>query len=520
VRYTALATALAEMPVTNAVSALLDDPIGDGAGDRPAIVTPTETLTYRGLLALVCRAGSALRGLGVEPEQRVALLLPDGVDWVTVFLGVLRIGAVAIPLNTRLPPAQWAEMLRDSRARVLVADAPLLDELRPALGDLPSLRAVVSTGAGPSSLRGLLAAAAPACTPAPVSGDDMALWLYTSGTTGGPKAAVHVHRNLLAGRHYGLDVLQVTGQDRVFATSKLFFAYALGNALLIPLQAGVPTYLDPAWPEPASVQRVLASFEPTLFFSVPTFYGRLLRAELPADAFRSVRACVSAGERLPPELTRAWRQRFGVEILEGLGATETIFMVLANRPGRSRPGAAGEAVPGTEVRLLDAEGRAVADGAPGVLHVRTPSACAGYWNRPDASRRALLGEWLRTGDVLTRDADGFYYHGGRDDERFKVAGQWVSPGEVEAALGAHPDVIEVGVVGAPSEGGLLKAVAFVVPRAAGADSGLAATLAEYAAAALPPHQRPRQIRLVPELPRTVTGKLQRYVLREWAERGA
>src|SRR5918996_812929 len=397
--------------MANAVSAFLDDTMGGGAGDRPALVTPTETVTYRELLALVGRAGNALRGLGVEPEQRVALLLLDGVEWAATFLGALRIGAVAVPLNTRVPPAEWAAMLRDSRARVLVAEAALLAELRPALVNVPHLRAVVATGGGATSLQALLAAAAPDCGPEPVSGDDMAFWLYTSGTTGGPKAAVHVHRNLLACRHYGIDVLQTTESDRVFATSKLFFAYALGHALLLPLYVGARAYLDPAWPEPGGVLGVLRAFEPTLFFSVPTFYGRLLRAEL------------------PPE------------------------------PAHGRAGPAAQPVPGTEVRLLDSGGRPVADGTPGVLHVRTPSASSGYWNRLDVSRQAFAGEWFRTGDVLTRDADGFYYHDGRDDERFKVAGLWVTPGEVEAALRSHPAVLEAGVVGAIAAGGPTQVVA-------------------------------------------------------------
>jgi benzoate-CoA ligase family protein len=511
-------TAVTYAGMANAVTAFLDDTIGGGAADRPAIVTPDGATTYRDLLALTARAGTALRDLGVEPEQRVALLLPDGVEWVATFLGTLRIGAVAVPLNTRLAPADWVGMLRDSRARVLIADGALLADLRPALTELPHLRAVVATGSGASSLQALLAAAAPECAPEPVSGDDMAFWLYTSGTTGGPKAAIHLHRDLLACRHYGIDVLQAGEQDRMFATSRLFFAYALGNALLIPLYLGGRVFLDPAWPEPPGVLEVLRTFEPTVFLSVPTFYGRLLRADLPSDAFRSVRACVSAGERLPAELCHAWRERFGVEILDGLGATETIFMVLANRPGKSRPGSAGTPVPGTEVRLLDAEGRPVADGEPGVLHVRTPSASPGYWNRLDLSRRAFVGEWFRTGDVMTRDTDGFYHHVGRDDELFKVAGMWVAPGDVETVLLAHPGVADAGVVGSAAEGGLLKPVAFVVPRGGGEPEVLAEELAAHVAAKLPSHQRPRRIRVVEELPRTVTGKLQRYVLREWAER--
>jgi 4-hydroxybenzoate-CoA ligase/benzoate-CoA ligase len=502
----------------NAVSAFLDDTAAGGAGNRPAILTPAGATTYRELLRLVGRSGNVLRGLGLEAEQRVALLLPDGVEWAAVFFGALRIGAVAVPLNTRLAPAASAALLRDSRARVLVADAALLADLRPALTELPHLRAVIATGSGAGTLGALLAGASPDCLPEAVSGDDLAFWLYTSGTSGGVKAAVHTHRDLLACRHYGLDVLHASDQDRTFSTSKLFFAYALGNALLLPMYVGATAYLDPAWPEPEGVVRAVRSLQPTLFFSVPTFYGRLLRARLPPDTFRSVRACVSAGERLPAELYEAWRERFGVEILDGLGSTETIFMVLSNRPGKSRAGSAGVPVPGTEARLLDADGRPVADGEPGVLHVRTPSCSAGYWNRLDLSRRAFVGEWFRTGDVMTRDADGFYQHAGRDDELFKVAGQWVAPGDVEAALLSHPDVVEAGVVGVPAEDGLEKPVAFVVARGVGEPEALAEALDAHVAAMLPSHQRPRRIRVVDELPRTVTGKLQRYVLREWAER--
>jgi benzoate-CoA ligase family protein len=504
--------------MANAVSALLDDTIaGGGAGGRPALVTPAGTVTYRELQARVNQAGSALRSLGVEPEQRVALLLPDGIEWVVTFLGALRIGAVAVPFNTRLGPADWVAMLRDSRARVLIADAALLAELRPALAEVPHLRAVVATGEGATSLQALLDAAPAACETEPVSGDDMAFWLYTSGTTGGPKAAMHPHRNLLACRHYGIDVLGAGEEDRVLATSKLFFAYALGNALLIPLYLGACTYLDPAWPEPAGIAETVRAFRPTLFFSVPTFYDRMLRADVPPETFRSVRACVSAGERMPPELYFAWRKRFGVEILDGLGSTETIFMVLANRPGKSRAGSAGQPVPGTEVRLLDDSGKVVTDGTPGVLHIRTPSVCAGYWNRLDLSRSAFGGEWFRTGDVLTRDGEGFFYHDGRDDERFKVAGQWVSPSDVETVLRAHADVIEAGVVGAVGESGLVKTVAFVVARAGADPQGLPGVLADHVATRLPSHQRPRRILVVEDLPRTVTGKLQRYVLRARAE---
>jgi benzoate-CoA ligase len=488
----------------NAVTALLDDHVAAGDGARTVIVTPSGRASYADLLARACRFGNALRALGVEPEERVAILLPDGWDWAAAFLGALRIGAIAVPFNTRLAPERWAAMLADSRARVVVADDAVAHTLGPFLPALPRCHLMTAEAAREASAE-LVAE--------PVGDDDMAFWLYTSGTTGPPRAAVHLHRDLLAGRGYGEGVLGVTPEDRVFSTSKLFFAYALGNALLIPLVLGAQAFLHPAWAEPAVVAEVTAAFAPTLLFSVPTFYARLVRADLPADTFRSVRIAVSAGERLPEEVYAAWRERFGIEILDGLGATETIFMVLSNRPGRARPGSAGTPVPGTAARLLDAAGREVPDGVEGVLHVRAPSVSPLYWRRVAESRRAFVGEWFRTGDVCVRDADGSFQHLGREDDLFKVAGLWVSPADVEGALLGHPAVADVGVVGAPAADGLIKPVAFVVPRD-GAGGTLQDELKELADRKLSPHQRPREIRVVAELPRTATGKLQRFLLRE------
>jgi benzoate-CoA ligase len=416
----------------------------------------------------------------------------------------MRIGAIAVPLNTRLAPQHWAAMLADSRARAVVADDATAHALAPWLGARPRCHLVT-----PDAAR----AASAALDAEPVDADDMAFWLYTSGTTGPPRAAVHLHRDLLAGRGYAEGVLGVSREDRVFSTSKLFFAYALGNALLIPLALGARAFLHPAWADPAVVARVTAAFAPTLFFSVPTFYSRLVRADLPADTFRSVRIAVSAGERLPEEVYTGWRDRFGIEILDGLGATETIFMVLSNRPGRARPGSAGTPVPGTEARLLDADGHEVADGTEGVLHVRAPSVSPFYWRRLAESRRAFVGEWFRTGDVCVRAADGSFQHLGREDDLFKVAGLWVSPADVEGVLLGHLAVADAGVIGAPAADGLVKPVAFVVPRD-GAGHALRDELRDLADRKLPPHQRPREIRLVAELPRTATGKLQRFQLRE------
>ncbi|HEX5528539.1 MAG TPA: benzoate-CoA ligase family protein [Methylomirabilota bacterium] len=493
----------------NAAPLFVDAPVEEGRGEHTALVTPTGPVTYAGLQRLTDRAAGALRALGVEPEQRVALLMADGPGWAATFFGALKLGAVAVPLNTRLGPADLRTVLADCRPRVLVADEPLL--------------AAAGIDAAAAGARAVLdwdtlvrdAPAGPLAAE-PVGADAMAFWLYTSGTTGSPKAAVHCHRTLPACRHF-MDLVGVTGSDRVFATSKLFFAYALGNLLLIPLFARATAYLHPGWPDPAAVAQVMREFAPTLFFSVPTVYARLLRADLPPETFRSARLCVSAGERLPGEVYDAWRARFGVEILDGIGATETVFMVLSNRPGQSRAGSSGVPVPGSEARILDAEGRPVADGEEGVLWVRTPSQAAAYYRRLDHSRRTFVGEWFRTGDVYRREADGHHVHCGREDDFFKVAGQWVSPVEVESVLLRHPAVVDGGVVGAPEPGGLIKPFAFVVPRdPTGSTEALRADVRRFLETALAPHQRPREIHIVSELPRTATGKLQRFRLRELA----
>jgi len=494
----------------NAASLFVDNPVRDGAGDRVALVTPDGSFTYRRLQALTDRAARGLRALGVEAEDRVALLLPDSIAFAATFFAAIKIGAVAVPLNTRLGAPDHARLLDDCGARVLVGDGELTAPLAALGRDLPRMARFDDLGAPDDA----------ALAAEPVGADAMAFWLYTSGTTGTPKAAVHRHRTLAAGRHYGEGVLGVGPDDRIFASSKLFFAYALGTALLIPLLARAGACLSPEWADVELIRKVLAGYRPTLFFSVPTFYARLLRAELPPDTFASVRACVSAGERLPAEIYRAWQTRFGVEILDGLGATETVFMVLSHRPGQSRPGSTGTPVPGTEARLLDGDGRPVGDGQPGVLWVRTPSAAAGYWQRPEQSLRAFEGDWFRTGDIYHMDADGSYVHGGREDEFFKVAGMWVVPGEVEAAALCHPGVLEAGVVGAAGPSGLVKPVLFVVPRDDAAPADLEADLRRRLEEALPAHQRPQAIVVASELPRTATGKLQRFKLREEACRRA
>lgn len=497
---------------------LLEAHLEAGRGERVALRTPQGSWTYAQLAEQVNRAGGALRQAGLEPEQRVAFLLPDGIELAAAFLGAMRIGAVAVPLNTRLSAREYRAMLADCRAKLLLVSSELLPEVEAILPELPRLRRVFVVGGGGGGHPGWEEAAAGASAelaPEPVGGDDMAFWLYTSGTTGAPKAAVHLHRVLEAGRHYGEEVLGVTADDRIFATSKLFFAYALGNALLIPLRAGAQSFLLPDWADLDSVLGVLREFRPSLLFSVPTFYNRLLQAEPELKELSSLRLAVSAGERLPAAIFRRFGERYGVPILDGIGATETLYMFLSNRPHAVRPGSSGQPVPGTEARILDAEGGEVGPGGTGVLWVKTPSAAAGYWNRLDRSRETFVGEWYRTRDVFTRDRDGFYFHQGREDDLFKVAGQWVQPAEVEDALREHPAVADVGVVGAPDESGLVKPFAFVIPRPGGPDpERLSSELMAHLVGRVASHQLPRRIELVGELPRTATGKLQRFRLRQ------
>ena len=502
-----LTALMRDLAVDNAVSIFVEQPLAEGLAARPVLVTPEGSCTYGELAALTDRAALALRGLGVEAEQRVALLMPDSAAFAATFFGALKLGAVAVPLNTRLPGATLRFILDDCRAKVVVTDRALVA----TLGEPGRARVLTFEELMERSTPGTLAAE-------PVGADAMAFWLYTSGTTGTPKAAMHCHRNLLTCHLYADGVLGVSAEDRIFSTSKLFFAYALGNALAIPLFAHASTYLHRAWADPAMVHDVLQSYRPTLFFSVPTVYSHLIRADLPSDAFRSVRQCISAGEKLPAEIHHAWRERFGVEILDAIGATETIFMFVSNRPGQSRPGCSGTPSPGVEVRVLDPDGKPVPDGTQGVLWVKTPSAAMGYWKRLDHSRRTFVGDWFRTGDVYVRDADGFYTHCGREDDFFKVAGQWVVPADVEAAMLKHPAVLEAAVVGAEEASGLVKTFVFVVPKNGGPDAKeLTEELRRLAETSLPPHQRPREIRVVRELPRTDTGKLQRFRLKAEVE---
>jgi benzoate-CoA ligase len=502
----------------NASTAFLDRNLERGRGDRPAIYAGDRTITYGELLAQVGRAGNALRALGVRPEERVFLLLLDAPEFAYLFWGAIRIGAVPVPTNTALTSGDYAYMLQDSRAAVLAVSEELLPAVERVLPEIPGLRHVIVAGEprrGLLALRDLLAAAAPELGPAPTHRDEPAFWLWSSGSTGAPKGAVHLHHDMVVTADlYAQGVLGIEERDVCFSVAKLYFAYGLGNALYFPMRVGAATVLYPGRFDPRTYFALIHRYRPTLFFGVPTAYAAMLAADAPGD-IGAVRLCVSAGEPLPAALYTRWKERFGVDILDGIGSTEALHIYISNRPGRVRPGSSGEVVPGYTVRIVDESGREVGPGEIGDLLVSGDSIAAFYWNRHEQTKRAFVGEWFRSGDKYYRDGDGFYWYCGRSDDMLKVGGQWVAPAEVEATLIQHPAVLECGVVGRADQDELVKPYAFVVLKPPHAPSeALAREIQAFVRERIAPYKYPRWIEFVPELPKTATGKIQRFRLRE------
>jgi benzoate-CoA ligase family protein len=500
--------------------------------DRRAITAidldgTVRTLSYAELEDAVVRFAAALIASGVRPEERLLLCMGDTPELLTAFLAGLRIGAVPVPVSTMLKPGDIALLARDSRARMLVVSEEFA-ALAPAVGGLPQLADVVVVTSGD-----LPAVAGPrvrdwdafvaagvdfveqATMPYPTVPDSPAFWLYTSGTTGTPKGAMHRHGSLRdTAETYARDVLAIGPDDVTFSVAKFFFAYGLGNTMTFPFSVGAATVLDRARPSPAGTLRILREHRPTLFFGGPTYYAALLAAGLPADTFAGVRECVSAGEAFPASLMERFTATFGVEMLDGIGSTEMLHIFISNRPGRVRPGTSGELVAGYEARIQDDDGRPVPDGTPGHLYVRGSSAASGYWCRTEVTRRVFQGPWVRTGDTYVRSPDGYYASMGRTDDIIKSGGIWVSPTEVEERLRQHPDVNLVVVVSLPDADGLDKPVACVVRT-----PGSAATVEElvgFCRDGLAAFKRPRHLLLFDELPTTATGKLQRFRIRELA----
>ena len=488
------------------------------------------TFSYAELEQNIVRFAAALIASGVRAEERLILCMGDTPELLTAFLAGLRIGAVPVPVSTMLKPKDIAVLARDSRAR-LVALSSEFAELAPAVGGLPDLADVVVLTDGPGTAlpdvegtrvrdwSSFVAAGAdflePAATPYPTVADSPAFWLYTSGTTGTPKGAMHRHGSLRdTAETYAHDVLAIGPDDVTFSVAKFFFAYGLGNTLTFPFSVGGSTILDRSRPSPAGTLRVLRDLRPTLFFGGPTYFAALLAAGLPRDAFAGVRACVSAGEAFPAALFERFTSTFGVEMLDGIGSTEMLHIFISGRPGRTRPGSTGEIVAGYEAKIVDDDGTPVPDGTPGNLFVRGSSAATGYWCRMDTTRLVFQGHWVRTGDTYVRSADGYYNSLGRTDDIIKAGGIWVSPTEVEERLRQHPDVTQVVVVSVPDAAGLDKPVACAV-LSPGSES-TADDLVAFCREGLAAFKRPRNVLVFDELPTTATGKLQRFRIRELA----
>lgn len=505
-------------------AAWLVDRIAAERGDHPAVETPSQTVTYTELVELTGRVAAGLRSLGLRRDDRVVFVARDDIALFAGILGAMRGGFVAVPISTMYGPDELAEIISDSGAVALVASSAFAGAAAGAAALCPELRHVVWDGdpgdaasaVGTDQLpwddlvdRGARADADERA-PVPAGSDAWALWLYTSGTTGRPKGAMHRHENIrIVTDTYGTQVLGITPEDRCLSVAKLFFAYGIGNSMFFPLSVGATAVLHPDRPTPQGIADRVREGRPTLFFGVPTFYAGLLSSDIPDDTFEGVRLGASAGEPLPAGVQERMRSRFGLEILDGIGSTECLHIFLSNSPGEIKMGTTGKAVPGYDLEIRDLDGAIVPDGEPGTLFVRGGSAALGYWRRADATRTVFQGEWLNTGDTYVRDDEGYYTCMGRSTDLLKAGGIWVSPTEVEDRLLGHEAVAECAVVGQEDADGLVKPVAVVVAQTQVAVEELDAWCREGLAS----FKRPRRVYFVDELPKTATGKMQRFKVR-------
>jgi benzoate-CoA ligase family protein len=511
----------------NATTYFLDRHLTEGRGAKTAIYYEGQTYTYAQMAELANRVGNALLDLGIEIEQRVAMLLLDSPQFAATFFGAIKIGAVPVPLNTILRPDDYIYMLNDCRAKVLCIHASLWQNIQHILPQLTYLRHVIivdlltTNTAETATLHDFerwTHLASPQLEAAKTSKDDSAFWLYSSGSTGFPKGCVHLQHDMMyCLEYYARSVLNMDEHDICFSASKLFFAYGLGNGLYFPFGVGASVVLYPKRAVAEEMFKVVDQHHPTIFFAVPTLYASMLAlpdAEKRFD-FSSVRACVSAGEALPADIFRRWQEKFHVEILDGIGSTEILHIFISNRSGDVRPGSTGKLVPGYEAHIVDEQGQPVPAGTMGTLLIRGDSTTAMYWNKHEKTKDVINGHWISTGDTYYQDEDGYFWYCGRADDMLRVSGLWVSPAEVEAALIGHPAILEVAVIGAYDDEHLIKAKAYVVLQDGHEPSeALAEDLKAFVKGKLPSFKAPRWIEFIPELPKTATGKIQRFVLRK------
>ena len=493
-------------------------------GSRTALICGAQTLSYAQLAAQVARSANALRALGVSPGDRVLLLMRDTPEFAAAWLGAVHAGAVAVALNTKLSEAEYRHIRADSGARLAIVEdvfthaRPDLatEHMRDELGSGSLVIAGANTGQGPS-WRDAVARAAPEATPFDARAEDAAFWLYSSGTTGMPKGIVHAHRSLLHAGQAQREVIGLAAGEKSFATSKLFFAYSLEHGLLGPLAIGASAILEPDWPDATHVLERVEQHRPAAFFSVPTFYRNLLALGAARLApFRNVRRFVAAGERLPAPLLEQWRAATGGEILSLYGMSETFCACIVTAPGTSNGSHTGIPLAGVEARLVTGDGKDAAAGKSAELWLRHPALALGYANRPEQTAAQFHAGWFRTRDLFARDEEGYFSHQGRSDELMKIAGQWVQPGELEEAVAGDPAISEVACVQVTDAEGFERLAMFIAARGNAADALAAA--GRVCEESLPRFKRPRWIRVVNELPRTATGKIQRFKLRELIER--
>ncbi len=509
-----------EIPTWYNASLLVDRNLEAGRADKVAIYYRDEEVTYGELARRINRFGHALKGLGVREEDRVLLLLNDTPSFPTAFFAAIRIGAVPIPVNTLLQPADYRFFVENSRARVVVADGMFDETVAKALEGYGEPVEVILTNAedagGKKTLEGLLEEGEDELSPANTHKDDPAFWLYSSGSTGKPKGAVHLQHDIIyTCETYAKHVLQITEEDKVFSASKLFHAYGLGNGISFPYWAGSSTVLHPGRPTPQAILETIERHKPTLFFSVPTLYNAILNWKDAGNYdLSSIRLCASAAEALPAGIWRRWKEMFGSTILDGIGSTEMLHIFISNSMEGVKPGSSGRPVPGYEARILNEEGYPVEPGEPGYLSVKGDSAAAYYWRSHEKTKATMQGEWVFAGDWYRMDDDGFYWYEGRSDDMIKVSGLWVSPVEVESTLMDHDAVVEAAAVGIPV-GGLTRVKASIILREGQEGSeALTEELQDWCKERLKRYQYPHIVEYVEDLPKTVTGKIQRFKLRE------
>jgi len=504
-------------PVFNVAVPFIDRHLGEGRADKVAIRTVEGDVTYGELAERVNRAGNLLTSMGVGTGDRVMMIVKDCPEFFYLFWGAIKAGIVAVPINTLLRAADYQFMIDDSACTAVIYSPEYAAEVEPALAAATHRpgHALLAEGAE-NSVRTWMADQPTALDPAPAAATDDCFWLYSSGSTGRPKGTVHSHRDMVeTSQHYGCGVLGMTADEICFSAAKLFFAYGLGNGMTFPLWVGATAVLSDRRPDPAMTFEVIEAFRPTLYFGVPTLYAAQLQAlESATPDLSSVRACVSAGEALPADVFNRWRERTGLVILDGIGSTEALHIFVSNRPGDVKPGTSGRVVAGYDAEVRGEDGQVAPDGESGRLFIRGESTATRYWNNPERTAQTMVDGWLDTGDTYIRDEDGYFIYCGRSDDMLKVGGIWCSPFEIEGRLIEHPAVLEAAIVGREDDEGLTKPEAHIVlndPSVAGPE--LEADLMEHCKAGLARYKYPRWFQFVDALPKTATGKIQRFRLR-------